>query len=485
MLFPMVNSDTETAVDESDAFLGHSKLVSYRKTHENVLNKTKAASKAFIISSCFGYLYDSLLEGVWILYTRWLLNTYYSYYDVNTAISIFTLIYYIVAVIGAVLFSYLGDKYGFAKLLAFTSMIVCIGCALQCIYLNLVLFIIGFSLHGLVQDDIETFTLAFIGKYLPFETAAVYTGYFYAAGNIAYLFGFILAGTVTHLNTYRTAYFVALFIMFIRWLYILYFLRYKEKYLEQQHLEFIEYYKQIMSDSETNITKTLFPICLNKINSRNTCDEEKDSFFETSNLDHKSKWFWIELTVNIIQFSIFTNDYLQAVTFHAMYMTDRFHTITIISLFQIAIIAVCDGIIATLYKYMEAITIMNKYFILNVCYVMIIILLLFLFPYTNIDYAQLYWLYMIVYGIAIGISQGISEILVLELQPKMDSAKINGFKTFFHYLLSAVTMFFIAYFWSYGSNHVCYWYARSIVVAIGFCINILLCLRYFFCIGNQ
>eukprot|EP01084_Bolivina_argentea_P030568 56615_1 len=472
---------SQNEYDEEDSFLVSNISIINNTNHKNVLNATKSVSKSMLVQTCIGYFYDALVEGVWILYAQWIFQQYFSNDDANTNMSILVFSCNIMAIIGAIIFSYLGDRCGFDIVSLFTSTIITIGCALQCVYVNLALFLIGIALHSSVQDDIEIITLAFFGKYLPFEAAVTYTGYYYFYSNIFYLLGFICASFITNVASYRAVYLFVLCIMLIRWLYVVCVLRNKEKLLIPKQLQFIEQYSQILnSDTITNennfemneLEKQLFPICLDKLNEHNT---DNQTFFDTNNIHTKSKWFWIELMLNIFQLIIIKNEYLQAITFHALYMNDRFNVRATISLLQIATIPVCDCVVSLLYDQLESLSINNKYLLLNICYIVFIPLLLILFPFTTISYIYLYWIYMIILGLVIALSCAITEILILELQPKLDSGKINGLKAVLEYLLSGGVMFLIVYSWNVGDNYLWYWYIRGTLIMMALCFSTFLC----------
>eukprot|EP01084_Bolivina_argentea_P038478 71143_1 len=249
--------------------------------HEQTLNSTKTVAKAFIISATIGWYYCAITNAIWMLYVRALLTEYYPTYNAHAIIVFLATANNISIIIGTLIGSFLSDKYGFGKLSLITCVITLIGCALKCFYVNIALFIIGFLLESMVEEDIEIFSHAFAGRYLPYKTAVVYTGYEYTATNIGYILGLVTTGIITtYVGSYRSALFFGVFIQAVRFTHLFIFVRNKEKRLTQQQVGFLEYYQKIMSSYESNqinerdddivelreYEKELFPICLDKVN---------------------------------------------------------------------------------------------------------------------------------------------------------------------------------------------------------------------------
>ena len=73
---------------------------------------------------------------------------------------------------------------------------------------------------------------------------------------------------------------------------------------------------------------------------------------------------------------------------------------------------------------------------LIICYIILILLTLIVIPFNIIDpynkdsYIYTFWLYLIIFGFFWGIAAMTQEIIILEVQPKNLTGRVNGIKMF-------------------------------------------------------
>lgn len=79
--------------------------------------------------------------------------------------------------------------------------------------------------------------------------------------------------------------------------------------------------------------------------------------------------------------------------------------------------------------------------------------------------SKLYWLYCGIYGIFFGLVSVVSEILLLESQPKHIPGQANGIKGFVKEITNAFAILAIGLLWGYDCNW--FWYVQAISFAIG------------------
>eukprot|EP01084_Bolivina_argentea_P239448 402485_1 len=472
--------------------------------HETVLIETCSAAKSFIISSFLGFWSDSMTIIIWILYVRSIVPTNFTNSDSTLLISILSASQQISQIIGILISSYLSDRYGFDTLSVITSILLCIAFGCKAFVTNLLLFIFGFMLQGFLRDDIEIFTLGFLGKMLPYKTAVIYTSYYYSITTIPWMIAVPLSGVIVSItpkyydNPYSFTYITAFGFVAIRCIYILIAIKGKQNVLIRKQLQFIAYYKELdqhcliqheQLDDELEmdeINKDRFPLCIDEMNKqiRNIeldSDDESTCFislFSSNELKNKSKWYWIELFSNITQFAIISSDAFVVWVFYPMYAKDIMNVDIFISSSQLGVCTVCHLLvmwlipefIANKFKKLK-----SKYLLLIPAYI-ILILLFFIFSFfSNIN---IFWITMTIYGFVEAFIWIVTEILVLELQPKKDSGKINGIKTVARYSVGAILYFCIAYSWDVSINVVWFWYLQIFFVTIALCLNcVVLILR--------
>jgi hypothetical protein len=63
---------------------------------------------------------------------------------------------------------------------------------------------------------------------------------------------------------------------------------------------------------------------------------------------------------------------------------------------------------------------------------------------------------------------------MLELQPKMDTAKVIGMRKMIRETIAIFVSFTIAYVWRTGADNLWFWYTMAIAMAVAFAINIVL-----------
>eukprot|EP01084_Bolivina_argentea_P021671 40265_1 len=185
--------DTDT-YDEEDVLIGDNtdQELSIQEKHQHVLNETKKVSKAYIVSSCVAYFTESMTIGIWMMYAQSLPG----FNDSKGKIILSCLAFsqQIFQVIGIIFTSYYSDKYGFDTLAIITATLLLIAFLLKCLSYNLTLFVVGFILQALIKDDIEVLSLAFFGKFLPYEDAIEYTSLWYSLTSIPFVIGFAIGG---------------------------------------------------------------------------------------------------------------------------------------------------------------------------------------------------------------------------------------------------------------------------------------------------
>eukprot|EP01083_Nonionella_stella_P090861 253933_1 len=441
------------------------------KEHSKVLEDTEKVSNAFIVSSSIGFFGESMMLSTWILFAQTMDGCTYE------SIAVLVFLQSILQIVGVLFSSFLADKYSFDTITIFTSTLLLISVLVHSVSFSIVTLGIGVCLKAFVMDDIEVLSLGFIGKLLPFDTAAVHTGNWYAFTTITYLLGIIAGGLLSSYSflSYRLVMIIASVIVFLRWIYILLKIRNTQNALTQKQLQFIEYYsaqpqpQKREEEDLSSVEKTWFPLCLERIRATNT--SYNVVMEDAGNPVRK----WLELTLNLTQFGFISCYVNVTFQFLALYMLDRFGLSVFLTTTQIIAAAISFGVLSFIMPdYVKQLSLAKKYALALPFYVIIIAMFMFAIPLTEKKYIYLLWVWLFILGTCLGALFVISELCILELQPKQHTGKINGIKTAIRFAVAAVVAALIAYFWNYGDEYIVFCYFQGIVYIVALVVNIML-----------
>eukprot|EP01084_Bolivina_argentea_P306020 528728_1 len=473
----MSGNDTEF---EEEILLCNTEMRKYEDDHRKVLEETISVSNAFLISSSIGFFSESMMLTTWILFAKTLNDCS------DESITVLVFLQSILQVVGILVTSSLSDVYGFDIITIFTATLLLISAFLHSISYSVITLGIGIAIKGLVMDDIEVLSLGFIAKLLPYNDAAVYSGYWYSYTTLTFLLGIICGGLLSSytLLSYRMVFIVSLIIILFRWIFVLIKIRNTQNVLIQKQLSFVRYYiyndiTKIETDIElietvdietemTEYQKTWFPLCLEQIRNKNEHENN------TSVLS-LSTFHIIELGLNIIQFSLISCFIIVTFQFISVYMFDRFGLSVFWSTSQIISGIVPFGVISfILPDYTKNWKRINKYLICTPLYIIDIVIFVVVIPLSDVKHIYLFWVLWPILGSVQGALFVISEICILELQPKQHSGKINGIKTAGRFGVGAIVAALVAYLWNTGVEHVWFCYVQGIEYAMALLINVFL-----------
>ena len=457
-----------------------------KEEHNNVLKEVKNVSNAFIVSSCIGAISDSMI---------FILSVAFAYTLPGSSSNMITLMVFLQSlaqIIGISLSAYLSDIIGFDKSSIITSTILLISQIIQSTSFNITQFIIGNTLLGFAKNDIEIFSIGWIGKLLPYNTAQYYTAYFYSLITVFMLIGLCTGGLLSTYINYRIIYIVSTIIIFFRWIYILIKIRNKQKNLIKKQLKFISYYLSLKqqhinndNDDEKVIDKKFdendcFPLCLEEI--------YKDKPFDNNELEIRERGiiYWTEMIFNIIQFSAATCNYDIAGPFFIVYMMETWNLSPLTSVTQIISNALAFTVISFIApKLFENMSILKMYFISLPLQICVLIILIFLLPSVKKSDIYLFWIYGVLGATLFGLIFLIVELIILKLQPKRHTGKISGIKTVLRYIIVAIFATLIAYTWNIGNKHFWFWYIQGSVFILSIISTVLAIFTRIFFINNK
>ena len=196
----------------------------------------------------------------------------------------------------------------------------------------------------------------------------------------------------------------------------------------------------------------------------------------TTKWDYLSKYEWYLLFIILFQNCMGMGIQVCVVYYYAAYMEDLYNSTVIVSTSQIAIF--CFGIVSgtqIIKYYASNNTNLDSFFapIVIISYVVAILYNVLLYPnlplWINSDMTNIIVCYFasLGYGLTIGILMMITELRLLELQPKEISGRIVGIRGFFRGLTEGTMMLLIGQFWEYGNDYAWFWYIQAASCGIG------------------
>eukprot|EP01083_Nonionella_stella_P139812 427287_1 len=399
--------------------------------------------------------------------------------------------------VASLLYSALANQYGYDVILTLLLLLQSIAVLLESIAQSFFVLFIGAMLS---QVAITYIVFGYIAWILPHEAAATYTSYFYGAFMVSYLIGPACAGFVSFYVSYRTVFVITCIMCFCALVHSFIYIFKTQKILESKQLLL----GLLVGDED----KKQFPICLNRFictnapelpgdyhngdesvdidkKSTNNCASTQDlpQKAETS-AANKSKWYtlpqlsgyeWFMLISIILINSTVSIGENAFVIYYSLYVVEELHSNVIIGTCGVVVMAVgfmIGNLVVPLWfksstdSKEEAPLIRNKYFVVVVCLMVLLLHTTYLFPFHAS--ISLYWFLDFTVGLPLGILSMSTEIIVLEIQPAKDSGKISGAKGFIRNVMIAITLFIIAMFWDQDPN------AFYFVVAASFGVALLL-----------
>ena len=138
------------------------------------------------------------------------------------------------------------------------------------------------------------------------------------------------------------------------------------------------------------------------------------------------------------------------ILYYNVYIVDKFHSSIIIGASQIVVVCIffaggnllIPHVLTANYCQIKD----NKYLVILFCSILLIGMFGVAYPLTN-D-INIYWIYSVITGFVSGILSMTMEIIILELQPKEYTGRINGIKGFTRFFVTANGVLIAGLLWN-------------------------------------
>jgi len=181
---------------------------------------------------------------------------------------------------------------------------------------------------------------------------------------------------------------------------------------------------------------------------------------------------WILLICILLQHAMVLCVDALWILYYNVYIVDKFHSSIIIGASQIVVVCLCFAagnlviphVLTANYCRIRD----NKYLVILCCSLSLIGMFGVAYPMTN-D-LDVYWVYSVITGFVSGILSMTMEIIILELQPKEYTGRINGVKGFLRFFVTANGVLIAGLLWNVTYDSMFYTQAGA------HCIELVLCL---------
>ena len=458
------------------------------EAHEKVLTESKKSVLWFMFCALFTAFLRSSRTNVWILYAR----VFYTETSSNIAWVLYGGTMF--SGISALFYSSVADYVGYDKMMLIILFLKCIGVLLECIGIDFSLLIIGYFLTALA---ILYVCLSYISWILPHKYAVQYTSYFYAAYFLSYLSGAMIGSILSYYFNYRLIFWVNFGFMISIIIFSFYFILGVQKRLEKKQLRFKKLYKTIRiqlnehkhqqntfenrNREETNISNREYRLVPHNDEEEVDAEPEEDpdnavygEFEKLSDINERfsvvvndssnrqklsTSYFgmrsmtwthWILLISIMLQHAMVLCVDALWILYYNVYIVDKFHSSIVIGASQIVVVCIffavgnlsIPHILTANYCQIQD----NKYLVILFCSILLIGMFGIAYPLTN-D-LNVYWAYSVITGFVSGILSMTMEIIILELQPKEYTGRINGIKGFTRFFVTANGVLIAGLLWN-------------------------------------
>ena len=432
---------------ETDIFLqdtGNEKEL-YDQVLEETINSVK---KYFFCGAVCGYLHTNRV-AIYVLYANEFKPTPFQ-------LSLLLYAFNFWNGIAALLYSSMGNKYGYDKIIVIVLFIQCIGVGLEAFAISFSMLFIGILLSQIALAWIIVSYIAFI---LPLSVAKHYTSYFYSYFMASFLLGPATAGFISYYLSNQMIFIINFCLVILSFLYSFIIIRNTQNTLQQKQLSV-----QLVNDKETD---EQFPICL--FHERVTRDTDNNNEVHRDNL----KWYQIPNLTKLDVFNLFCiicigstvslgeNGFL---LFYTSYIIHDLNGNVING--TLGVLVLCIGfvignlIIPPILERLNIKRVKPILWITISCLIFLFIMIGFVYPTLNT--LNFHWFLDGLTGIPLGMLSMSSETILLIIQPTKYSGKINGAKGMFSNWIQALSGLIIALFWNIGHKALFY------IVSIGF-----------------
>lgn len=330
----------------------------------------------------------------------------------------------------SLIYSSLGNQYGFDLMLTVLLFLQCIGVLLEAVATNFFVLFMGIMI---AQVAITHVVLGYIAWILPLKYSKQYTSYFYAAFAGSYLLGPSLSGITSYYLSNRMVFVINLLIVFIVFIFCFCVIRKTQRNLEQQQLK--------LNIVENKNEDEQFPICLEEREQR----EIKLKWYEIPTLS-PSHWIMLLSILYIVCTIGFCENCFML--YYALYVVSDLNGTVYEGTFGIVVMSAAFIIgnlsIPILFQRYNIKKIPH---ILGIIVINICILILVMYLYSTIRSLTFFWINDVLLGFPFGFLSMSAETVILMVQPTKYSGKVSGAKGLITNWLQALGAFVIAVWW--------------------------------------
>eukprot|EP01083_Nonionella_stella_P012863 36315_1 len=440
----MLPSNSES--DEKDPFMGDASSDKY----EQILCQSVLKVKWIIFLTIAEPLLSGSLYPITALYVQ-------SISDTTTAeVSLLMFIGMIYYALSILIYTSLSDKYGHDTLFILSFLFVGIGLLLQAIASHIVVFLIGFFV-----SKIPTISVGFvyIPTVLPHKYAVRYCALLWTVCSVVYLVGPTIGAFVAHYLSYRAVYYMDAMYHFLCFPLAFCVLHRTVRYLQTQQMD-VGVIKHLQKDEQ-------FPVCL-----------LSESTFATSDDSNASHWvfeyisFWKNMPLfdcALLMTAIMTNNAtwgIEAIIifYFILFMISRYSTDIVYSTFMLFALVFMFGLMNLI------IPRLIKRVIASYVWIMVVssfmgMLVGFIAAWNPANTVNCFWAYSVAVGVLLGITSILSEMCILELQPKQHIGKVTGMRDCIKYLFRGASIAVVGSLW-HGPNYEALWLGIAVCSAI-------------------